>query len=76
MADAQDSGSCVRKDVRVQVPPRALLLSLTDAPLRWVVDLWAEKGERDDGDAVGAAVGLRARVQDHEADALVSELFA
>ena len=23
LADAQDSGSCVRKDVRVQVPPRA-----------------------------------------------------
>ena len=22
LADAQDSGSCVRKDVRVQVPPR------------------------------------------------------
>ena len=26
LADAQDSGSCVRKDVRVQVPPRALLV--------------------------------------------------
>src|SRR3954468_23790581 len=24
LADAQDSGSCVRKDVGVQVPPRAL----------------------------------------------------
>ena len=26
MADAQDSGSCARKGVRVQVPPRALLI--------------------------------------------------
>ena len=28
MADAQDSGSCVRKDVRVQVPPPALLVAV------------------------------------------------
>ncbi len=28
LADAQDSGSCVRKDVRVQVPPRALFCIL------------------------------------------------
>ena len=32
LADAQDSGSCVRKDVGVQVPPRPLLL--TD-PVLW-----------------------------------------
>ena len=31
LADAQDSGSCVRKDVRVQVPPRAPLLGVPAA---------------------------------------------
>ena len=32
LADAQDSGSCVRKDVRVQVPPRAHFRSRDGRP--------------------------------------------
>ncbi len=33
LADAQDSGSCVRKDVRVQIPPRAHHKSITNQNL-------------------------------------------
>jgi CRP/FNR family transcriptional regulator, cyclic AMP receptor protein len=32
LADAQDSGSCARKGVGVQVPPRALRMHVNDAP--------------------------------------------
>jgi hypothetical protein len=43
LADAQDSGSCVRKDVGVQVPPRPPLLT-------WGFAKWAD---------LVAAMGIR-----------------
>ena len=36
LADAQDSGSCVRKDVGVQVPPRPPTFDLQVCRLSWV----------------------------------------
>ena len=36
LADAQASGACVRKDVGVQVPPRAQLFPLQGSPSEWL----------------------------------------
>ena len=58
----------VRLQVRTNAPPRTRC--------RDDVVLWAEQGERYDGDSVTATVGLWSGVQDNDIDAVVAELSA